>query len=132
MEWSTGPFIVERVLFQKSGNNLITGQIKQVVEPVGVVLTPGSGAVRSILEDCFELKQGSRYVLFVNRGTDGTYGIDNFNLGRFNTDGTDCEDEIDATNGFLPEGIKTNKQRLREELTAQYGITFAKIGPCGP
>ncbi len=129
-EWSEGAFVIDRVLFQKPSNSLTMGQNLPIVEPVGVAVTSPTEAVRSVFEECFELEQNSQYVLFLTRGTDGTYVIDNFNLGRFNTDGTDCEDEVSNTNGLKLDGTKTDKQKLREELTARYGITFAPIGPC--
>ncbi len=129
-EWSEGTFQIERVLYQKPGHSLSAGQTLPIVEPVGVAVTATSRVLKSVIEDCYEIKQNSKYILFIGRGTDGTYGTDNFNRGRFNTDGTDCEDEVGIVNGMYPNGVKTDKQKLREELTAQYGITFAPIGPC--
>jgi len=129
MEWTEGPFVVERVLFQKAGSGLAAGATIQVVQLVGLAVEV-KNAVRCVSEDCYDLKQSSRYVLLLNRGRNGKrFVMDNFNLGRFNTDGTDCEDEADVTNGLNDDGSKTDKQKLRDELTAQYNITFAPMRP---
>ncbi len=129
--WSRGPFLISRVLQKKTSINLLAGQTISVAEPVGLDYDADLGAFKSIAEKCYELKENSEYVLFIGRGTDGTYGTDNLNNGRFNTDGTDCEDELEANNGrYSGSTIKTPKQILREELTARYGITFAPIAPC--
>ena len=123
-EWSVGNFQIEQVLYQKNGFNLSAGQMLQVAEAVGVTITQ-TAAYRSIVEDCYETKPNSRYVLFIGRGDNNVYVVDNFNLGRFNTDGTDTEDEMNAVAGLWESGGKTDKQKLREELTAAYGVTFA-------
>ena len=121
-EWTEGSFVIEQVLHQRSGHFLAPGQTITVAETVGVAVTP-TGAFRSVIENCYELKQNKRYVLFVGRGDAGAYVVDNFNLGRFNTDGTDTEDEVGVTNGLV-NGIKTDKQKLREELITAYGVVF--------
>lgn len=105
--WTRGTFVVEQVLYQKSGINLTSGQSISLAEPVGLDYDASTAtAIRSVREDCYELKQNSRYVVSIGRGDDGTFGTDNYNLGRFNTDGTDLEDEIGSTNGTFPNGEK--------------------------
>ena len=127
-EWAEGDFVIEQVLWQRSDHTLVAGQHLPIVEPVGVVVS-GSQVFRSVLEDCYEMKRDSRYVLFIGRGTDGTYAIDHHNLGRYNTDGTDSDDEVDAIGGLWENGDKTDKQKLRDELTATYGVTFVSPPP---
>ena len=124
--WTRGPFVVSQVLYQKASSTptITPGQTISLAEAVGLSYDPTNGGVRQIIENCTEIKQSSKYVAFIVRGTDGSYSIDNFNLGRFNTDGTDVEDELGVTNGTLSDGSKTGKQNLRDQVTAQYGITF--------
>ena len=50
------------------------------------------------------------------------YEVGNLLLGHFNADGTDPLDEIGG--GIAADGTKSLKQRLRDELTARYGIQF--------
>ena len=124
-EWTTGNFRVENILYQKAGINLSTGQGISPGETVGLRYNPNTGvATRTISASCYELKQNSRYLIVVRKGQTNNYAMDNFNLARFNLDGTDTEDEAGAVNG-IAFGTKTDKQKLREELTAAYGVTFA-------
>ena len=125
--WTQGPFHVDRVLYQKAGRSLTSGQTISLAEPVGLSYDANTGAVRSIIEDCTELKQRSKYVLFLLAGNDGSYIFINFNLGRFNTDGTDREDELGMTNGTCLDGSKTAKQNLRDQLAAKYGVKFRRF-----
>lgn len=120
-EWTTGTFRVTQVL--AGGKPRITlGQVIQVTETVGLTQYDGEGFFKTVTEDCTELKQNSRYVLFVYPRGDGSFQVGNFNRGRFNIDGTDPEDDIGG--GIAADGTKTPKQKLRDELTARYGVVF--------
>jgi hypothetical protein len=120
--WTTGALVIEEVKFSKPGVPIEPRQVVAFTEPVGLTIGD-QGVVKDVRDDCTEIKQGSRYVLFLTRGDDGAYHLCNMNLGRFNTDGTDPEDEIGG--GLLPDGSKTDKQVLREQLSREYGIRFA-------
>ncbi len=120
--WSEGNFQVEQVLYQRPGDPVAAGQTIRYAEPVGLFVEDGQ-TIKTLVNKCFELKQNSRYLLVLDRHGDGVYWLVNLNNGRFNTDGTDLDDE--QLGGILPDGTKTNKQKLREELTAAYGVTFA-------
>ena len=124
-EWTVGSFAVTGVLNSPAGFGITVGQTIRVAEPVGLVDYGSGGFIKSVIEDCAELKSGASYVLFVAKETDGTYTLDNLNQGRFNTDGTDPEDEIGG--GVSPDGMKSDKQSLRDELTAQYGVAFSTL-----
>ncbi len=120
IEWTDGAFRVESVL---SGTAIQVEQVISVSEPVGLMSYGAQGVFKSVIENCYELKQNSRYVLFLKRKRNGKYQTFNANLGRFNTDGTDAEDEV--TGNTKRDGSKSFKQMLRDELTAAYGVTFA-------
>lgn len=121
-EWIVGNFQVDQVLYSKPGStsNIGAGQSISLIEPVG--LRPVNGGVaRFITEDCTELKNNSRYVVFVSKNSDGSLCTVNLNLGRFNLDATDPEDEI---GGGYYNGQPTDKQKLRDEIAARYSVTF--------
>ncbi len=121
-EWTRGTFAVDQVKYLKSGATIAAGQTVPLVEMVGLLQNSSSQFYKTVKENCYEMKQGASYVVFVRRLADGTYIAENYNLGRFNTDGTDPEDEIGGNT--YPDGTKSDKQKLRDELTAQYGVTF--------
>ncbi len=121
-QWTIGDFLVTRVLQQGSTTQISVGQVISVSEPVGLLDYGSSGFIESVIEDCSELKQNSTYVLFVEKYSDGSYLTTNFNLGRFNIDGTDPDDEIGTPRGGKE--TRTDKQKLREQLTARFEIDF--------
>ncbi len=125
-EWITSDCRIEQVLFTKPGNPLALqpNQTKQLTEMVGL-RNEGGGLLRVITERCTKMKQDARYVIFISRHEDSSLWVDNFNVGRFNIDGTDPEDEIGG--GFL-NGSRTTKQRFRDELMAPpYNIVFQTL-----
>ena len=90
-------------------------------EPIGI--TRSENRYNSISSNnCTELKQNSQYVLFLCRHRSPRYKVVyatfNMELGRFNTDGTDPDDNI---------GLYRWKQLLREQLADVYGVTFVPV-----
>ncbi|MBC8135239.1 MAG: hypothetical protein H8F28_05030 [Fibrella sp.] len=127
--WTLGPFRITRVLYQKPDFELSAGQTISLVEPVGLFEDRQGELLKKVTGDCYEMKQNSEYVVFIGKSQDGTcFGADNYNLGRFNTDGTDLEDELGVVGGYNTDGTPTDKQKLRDEITGRYGIRFAPIG----
>ena len=121
--WSIGSFKIDRVLYENGGTTLLAGQIIPVSEPVALITeetTQGTKVIRFGIENIVELKQNSQYVLFLNkqifRNYNPVYATCNLELGRFNTDGTDLDDEVDG---------RQRKELLRGQLTAAYGVAFA-------
>ncbi len=128
--WSEGSFVVDQVLYARPGDPISAGQTIRYAEPVGLV-TENGNIIKTVEDNCRETKQNSRYVMVLDRHSrDGVYWLVNLNEGRFNTDGTDAEDEVNAPGGVNTDGTKTRKQTLREELTAAYGVAFGTLpGP---
>lgn len=120
---SIGPFLVDRVLYQKPGNSLLAGQTISLSEETSIIPNNG-GFTRIMLEKCTELKQNSKYVVFVFKSSfmnySSLYSTCNLELGRFNTDGTDYDDEV---------GGRQWKEGLRQQLTAAYGVAFVVPSP---
>ncbi|MBC8141154.1 MAG: hypothetical protein H7Y38_06910 [Armatimonadetes bacterium] len=122
LQWTYGAFAIDRVI---TGTGFVFGQSYEVSEPVGLRSYGSRGVVKNVIENCYEIKQNATYLLFLKRKRDGKYQTFNGNLGRFNLDGTDPEDEIGG--GFRPDGTKTEKQKLREELMAPpYNVVFKR------
>jgi len=78
MEWTDGAFRVESVL---SGTGIQAGQVLPISEPVGLMVFGSHGVFKNVVENCYELKQNSRYVLFLKRKGNGKYQTFNANLG---------------------------------------------------
>lgn len=120
--WTIGPFQIDRVLYQNAQQGitgLAVGQTISLAEPVGIV--PNSnGFSRFTIERLREIKHNSQYVLFLIKRDNGGWGTCNVELGRFNTDGTDYDDEV---------GGRQWKEGLRQELTAAYGVAFVVPSP---
>lgn len=108
------------------------GQTLPVVEPTGLVEGRDGGLVLIEEEGTKALKQGSAYILFLKKNEMGSFSIINMNLGKFNLDGTDPEDDLDETvgppgvatgeatpSGAAP-GKPTEKQRFKAGVLARY------------
>lgn len=121
--WTEGTFVVDRVLYARPGDAITAGSTITFAEHVGIVTDHGA-AVKTVMESSNELAKDSQYVVFFDRhGDDGVYWLTNLNLGHFNTDGTDPQDEIGG--GIRGSGSHSAKQKLRDELAAQYpSVTF--------
>ncbi len=120
-QWAEGNLVVSRVLWSGSAG-ITAGSTIRFSEGVGLLQYGASGWYKTRIGDCAELRKRSEYVLILGGKQNGAYELVNSNLGRFNTDGTDTEDEVGG--GFRGTSI-TIKQSLREELTAAYGVRFA-------
>jgi hypothetical protein len=139
MWWLTeGPFEVSRVIKGKVTLDRNMKAIVQVSEDTGLFEQPNYGLVKMKSEDNNEIKGGSLYMVFLKKNGIGSYSIINGNLGQFNLDGTDPEDDNEAValaekamlaakeGKEISEAEKsvalqpTEKQKFREAIYARY------------
>jgi hypothetical protein len=139
ISWITeGPFEVSRVIKGKVALNADMKAIVLVAEGTGLFEQPRRGLTKMQDENNYELKEGSLYMVFLKRNPLGSYSIINGNLGQFNLDGTDPEDDNEAValaekamlaakeGKEISEAEKsailqpTQKQKFREAIYARY------------
>lgn len=91
---SEGVVQVQSVLKNSRQGQMAVPAFLQVAEPAGLIKDGLSGGfVKLLPEEYREMQKGSSYILFLRRNKRGSYTVQNFNLGKFNIDGTDPNDD---------------------------------------
>lgn len=102
---------VNKIIKSPEDFSLNKSKTIQIIEPIGLMET-SEGLVKYYMNSYREMKKDSKYVIFLKKNTQGTYyGVINLNMGKFNIDNTDSDDNGKA--------VKDNKNKDYLELIEQ-------------
>ena len=102
-----------------------------VMEPAGVYHHPIQGLIKETPDDYSEMLKGSRYLLFLGRNDLGSLSLFGQTDGKFNLDGTDPFDDVEAAKRATSklkrsdkdnQPAATRKQVLRAEVMHKYRL----------
>ncbi|MRX74370.1 hypothetical protein GJU40_19815 [Bacillus lacus] len=103
-------FKVDRVIKSPSSEVFNKNNIIEFVEPVGLMQDSNKIKVKVVLEEYSELKEGSKYIIFLKKNAYGKYSLIFNNLGKYNIDNTD------PTDMGLNNHNKEKKDRFKKEI----------------
>lgn len=128
-----GRYQVLRVLSTSPDLKGSVPEVLRVLEPVGLIDQPVVGLTKVTPEDYSEMRKGSTYILFLLRNKVGSYSLVGQTDGKYNVDGTDPQDDVEAAkiaaNTASDSRRKnapatTRKQGIRAEVLRKYGATL--------